>query len=169
MANKITEHRIIDTTKRSFIKYTGILDTDMANTVLVDVSSLAFSLNANGYIMQSNTHPKSSYSVTVKRVFGDVNVDGLLLLKWHGDSNTEFIVVGPGTMDIDLDKDGINAMIPNNEANTNGDILISTVGVTGSSSNNSFTIFLDIRKNNIDYDAGQTADPAAFNRGNRAP
>ena len=162
MANKFTEQRLIDSNKRTLIKLTGILDTEMNNVTVVDVSTLAFALNTSNQIMSSNTNPKSTYDVTVKRVIGDININGLLKLQWHGASNTEMLVLGPDTYDLDLDKDGINAVITNNETSSLGDILISTVGAT---SNNSYSIILDLRKNSRDYDAGQTRDPVAFNRG----
>jgi hypothetical protein len=160
MANQYTYQALIDTNKRALIKLTGIIDTEMTNVAVIDVSNLAFALNANGYIMTSNTDPKSSYNVTIKRFFGDININGLFKLQWEGTPNTDIFVLGPSYYDIDLEN-GINSVIKNNAANTNGDILISTVGATG---NNSFTIFLDIRKDSLDYDAGQTADPVAFNK-----
>jgi hypothetical protein len=161
MANVYTYQALIDTNKRALIKLTGQIDTEMSNVTSIDVSNLAFALNANGYIMTSNVDPKPSYNVTIKRFFGDVNVNGLFKLQWQGDSNNDILVLGPAYYDIDLEN-GINAVIGNNAANTNGDILISTVGATA---NNSYTIFIDLRKDSLDYDAGQTADPVAFNRG----
>ena len=57
---------------------------------------------------------------------------------------------------------GDGAVISNPEANATGNILISTANIgTG----NTFTLFVDLRKDSRDYDAGQTADPVAFNRG----
>lgn len=166
MANKITEHRLIDSNKRALIKITGVLDTNLANNVLIDVSTLAQALNATGQIMTANTNPRSRYDVTVKRVVGNVNLNGYVKLQWQGAANTEFLVLGPNYTDFDLDKDGINAVIPNNETSSNGDILISTQGVVGvGAGNNSFSLLLDLRKSADSYDSGQTADPAAFNRG----
>ncbi len=161
MANQYTYQALIDTNKRSLIKLTAVIDTEMSNVAVIDVSNLAFALNANGFIMSSNVNPKASYSVSIKRFFGDININGLLKLQWQGSSNTDILVLGPSYYDIDLEN-GINSVIKNNTANTNGDILISTVGAT---SNNSYTLFLDLRKDSKDYDAGQTADPVAFNRG----
>lgn len=166
MANKFTEHRIIDSNKRALIKLTGLLDTEISNNVLIDVSSLAFALNSNNFIMSSNVHQKSAYRISLKRIFGDINLPGYLTLQWHGDSNNVTVVLGPTFAELDLDKNGINAVIPNNAANTNGDLLISTVGVVA---NCSYTLFIDLRKDSADYDAGQTRDPIAFNRGRAAP
>ena len=55
---------------------------------------------------------------------------------------------------------GDGAVIPNPESNSNGQILISTSGLSPA---DLATIFVDLRKNPGDYDQGQTADPYAFN------
>lgn len=163
MANIIKEQRLVDTTKRSLLKYVFISDgTTEANTKLVDVSTLAFALDTSGGIMVNDANSKSKYTTTVKRIWGNYTGSGYVKLQWHGDSNTEICVFGDGSVDYDFDRRGTAAVIPNPEANSSGDILISTVGV---GSGNVFTLFVDIHKDNADYDAGQTADPAAFNAG----
>ena len=58
------------------------------------------------------------------------------------------------------------ATISNPEASSTGQILMTVVTP---SSADAATIFLDLRKDARDYDAGQTADPVAFNRGRAAP
>ena len=165
MANLIRQQNLIDSNKRALLKYVIISDgTQSANTVLVDASMLRFALNANGYIMTSNTHPKSNYKITVKRIFGSASLGSgaSLKLQWQGDSNSEIITIGTGSFDYSFDSVGDNAVIPNPEANATGDILISTKYLTA---NDVATFFIDLRKNSEDYDAGQTADPASFNKG----
>jgi len=160
MANLITEQRLIDSNKRALIKYVILSDgTQEANTRLLDASTLQFALNANGYIMQSNTHPKSSYRSTVRKIKAYSRTGGSFRLKWEGDANSEIITFGSGSVDFTFENDG--AIIPNPEANATGDILISTANLVFGDTT---TIFLDIRKESLDYDAGQTADPYAFNR-----
>ncbi len=160
MANTIREQKIIDTNKRALIKYVILSDgTQESNTVLVDASSLAYSLNANGYIMSSNTHPKSNYRTTVRKIKAYSKTAGSVRLKWQGDANSEIITFGSASVDLNFENDG--AVISNPEANATGDILISTLGLT---SGDCITLFLDLKKNSEDYDAGQTADPYAFNR-----
>ncbi len=160
MANIFTQQKLVDSNKRALIKLTGVIDgTAYANAIAVDVSTLAYALNANGYIMSSNTDPLSAYYVGLKRVWGDVNVSGTLKLQWSGDGNADIVIVGADAQSIDLG----GVAITNNVANTNGDILISTVG---QAANNSYTIFLDLVKIS-GYDFGQTADPKAFNWHNR--
>jgi hypothetical protein len=163
MANLLREHRIIDNNKRALIKYVFISDgTLSANATLVDVSTLRSALNANGYIMVANTHPKSTYRTTIRRIFASGKGNGALKLQWHGDSNSEIIVATTGTFDLDFESMGSGAVITNPEANSVGDILLSTVNIAAG---DIYTVLVDLRKDSSDYDAGQTADPAAFNSG----
>jgi len=162
MPNQYTEQRLIDSHRRTLIKITGFLDGNTAsNNTVVDVSTLAYALNANGFIMSANTHPKTNYRTTIKHIYGDINVPQYLSLKWKGDANSSIITLGPDRFDINMDGDGMTGVLNNPEANTNGDILLSTFGAT---TNSSYTIFIDLKKDARDFDAGQTADPAAFNR-----
>jgi len=164
MANKILQQRLADTNKRVLTKVVLISDsTNEANTVLIDVSSLKFALNANGYIMQSNTHPKSKYNTTIKNIIGNLKSNnGTLRLQWAGASNSEIIAVGNGRFDYDFEGMTSGGAIDNPEASSSGDILITTTGLVNG---DVATIIIDQRKDNNDFDAGQTADPYAFNRG----
>lgn len=166
MANLIREQRIVDNNKRALIKYVMTLDTAIANTTLVDVSTLNLALNTNGYIMASNTNPKNLYRTTIKRIFGSAKANAYIKLQWQGSTNSEIVTVNSGVFDYDFQSMGDGATIPNPEASSNGDILITVVTP---SSADAATIFLDLRKDSRDYDAGQTADPVAFNRGPAAP
>lgn len=162
MANLIRQQKIIDSNKRALVKYVIISDgTQNANTVFLDVSSLNFAMNANSQIMVGGADPKSTYRTTIKRVFGSLSSNvGQIRLKWHGDSNSEIIAVGSGSFDYDFQSMGDGATLSNPEANSSGDILLTTTGLaTGEAA----TLFLDIRKDGRDYDSGQTADPYAFN------
>lgn len=163
MANIIQEQRLVDSTKRALIKYVLISDgSNEANTTLVDVSSLAFALNANGYIMSSNTDIKSKYNTTIKRIYAAGAGAGTIRLQWQGASNSYIAAFGTGGIDIDFEARSEPTVIKNPETNSTGDILISTAGL---GSGTVYTILVDLRKDNKDFDAGQTADPAAFNSG----
>jgi len=162
MANVLKGQRIIDSNKRTLIKYVFLSDgTAEANTTLVDASSLAFALNTNGYIMSSNVDPKTSYRTTIKRIFGNAKVNSYISLQWAGTSNSEIVTIGSGSFDYDFQSMGDGAVIPMSSDATTGDILFS---INNNKNNDAFTIFLDLRKNNEDFDAGQTADPYAFNK-----
>lgn len=169
MPNIIKEHRLVDNNKRALLKYVFMSDgTQEANTVLVDVSSLRFALNTNGQIMTNNVNSRSSYSTAIKRITGNFTVTGnaYVKLQWHGATNSEIFVAGTGPADLNFDYNGDNAVISNNEASSNGDILISTSNVRAG---DVFTLLLDLKKSPSDYDQGQTADPTSFNRGPAAP
>lgn len=163
MANIIKEQRIIDNQKRALIKYVATLDTAIANTMLVDASNLRFALNANGYIMTSNTHIKSNYRTTIKRIYGQAKANAYVKLLWQGANNAaDIITINTGSFDYSFDSMGDGAVINNTDTTTNGAILITVVTP---SSADALTMFIDLRKDSRDYDAGQTADPVAFNQG----
>lgn len=163
MANLIREHRIIDSNKRALVKYVMILDSAVANTTLLDASTLQYALNTSGYIMSSNTNPKGIYRTTIKRIFGTAKVNAYIKLQWQANgSNSEIVTIPAGGFDFDFQSMGDGATIPNPEPNANGDILLTVVTP---SSADAVTLFLDIRKDARDYDSGQTADPVAFNMG----
>ena len=167
MANIITEQRLIDSTKRALIKYVITSDgTADANTKLVDVSTLAYALNANGYIMTANADPMGCYRTSVKRVFGygTSNVGGTIVLKWHANGqNNEIVGVGGGSFDYNFDAMGDGAVIsnPNADAATSGDILYSSSFGAGGV----LTLFIDLKKDNKHFSAGQHALPSDFNFG----
>lgn len=161
MANVIREQKLIDSNKRALVKYVILSDgTQESNTRLLDASSLAFALNATGVISQTNL--KSNYRTSIKKIKAYSKTAGSVRLKWEGDANSEIITFGSATVDFNFENDG--AVIANPEANATGDILISTLGLAAG---DTLTLFLDLRKDSLDYDAGQTADPYAFN--NKGP
>lgn len=163
MANLIREQRLIDSNKRALIKYVMLLDTAVANSTLVDASSLQFSLNTNGYIMSSNTDPLPNYRTSIKRIFGTAKVNTYIKLQWQANgSNSEIITIPSGGFDYDFQSMGDGATISNPEPASNGDILLTVVSP---SATDAVTLFIDLRKDGRDYDSGQTADPVAFNRG----
>ena len=158
MANVIREQKLIDSNKRSLVKYVILSDgTQESNTRLLDASSLAFALNATGVISQTDL--KSNYRTSIKKIKAYSKTAGSVRLKWEGDANSEIITFGSATVDFNFENDG--AVITNPESNATGDILISTLGLAAG---DAITLFLDLRKDSLDYDAGQTADPYAFNK-----
>lgn len=163
MANLITEQRIIDNNKRSLIKYVATLDTAVANNLLVNVSTLRFALNANSQISSTpDTDQKNLYRTTVKRIFGTAKANAYMKLTWQGANTADIVTIGDGNFDYDFQSMGDGAVIANPDAISNGDILLTVVTP---SSADMMTLFIDLRKDSRDYDAGQTADPVAFNIG----
>lgn len=163
MANVIQEQKLVDTNRRTVVKYVASVDTVSANNLLLDVSNLAYSLNANGKIMSSNTHPKSVYRNNIKRIWGQGHFKskGYVTLLWAGANTDSIISIGDGQFDYNFDAEGLTASIGIKDvANSTGDILYTTAGVAAG---DGFTLFVDLKKNGSDYDQGQTADPTAFN------
>jgi hypothetical protein len=166
MANKIVGQRLVDSTKRNLTKVILMSDgTQEANTRLIDVSTLSFALNTSGRIMTANVNPKTAYRTTIRRVFGNMkaNSAAAIRLQWEGTGNSEIVTSGAGSFDYNFENMGDGAVLFNPESGAvSGDILISTSNL---GAGDAITLFIDLRKDNQDYDAGQTADPYAFNRG----
>lgn len=171
MANTIREQKIVDNTKRALLKYVFLGDgTAETNTLLIDVSNLSNALNANGLLMVSNTHQKAAYKTKIKRIFGQAKVNSYITLAWSGlnatPGNVEIVSFGSGSFDYDFESMGDGATIANpnvnDTANCNGDIVFT---INGSRPNDVFTLFVDLRKDASDYNAGQINDPTAFNQG----
>lgn len=170
MANVIGQQNIVDTAKRSLLKFVYVSDGSAeSNTVLIDASVLAYAMNTNSKIMSGGTDRKSNYRTTIKRVAGtSQSNNGIVTLQWHGtgaQTNVAIITFGKSQRfeyDFQSMGDGATVSNPNNVANTTGNVMITTAGYI---SGETFTLFVDLRKNSADYDAGQTADPVAFNRG----
>lgn len=162
MANKILEQKIVDNNNRALIKYVILPDgTATANTILVDASSLAQAMNANSQLMVANTHPRATYRTTIKRIYGNAKANGYYSLQWHGTTNSEIITITSGIFDYNFDADGKSAAINNPEANPSGDILLSAFGPAAG---DAITLFIDLKKDAKDFNAGQLNDPTAFNR-----
>ena len=162
MANKIIVQRLADTTKRALSKVVLVSDgSNEANTMLIRASQLRYALNTSGKIMTSNVDMKAQYRTTIKRVMGNFkSVTGTIRLQWQGASNSEIVTMGDGNFDFNFENFIDGGSISNPETSSNGDILITTTGLTA---NDVATIFIDQRKDNGDFDAGQSADPYAFN------
>jgi hypothetical protein len=162
MANVIREQRLIDNQKRTLVKYVATLDTAVANTILLDVSSLRFALNTTGQIMTSNTNIKGNYRTTIKRIYGQAKANAYFKVLWQGSNTADIITINTGNFEYSFDSMGDGAVISNPETTSNGSILLNVVTP---SSADTLTLFIDLRKDSRDYDAGQTADPVAFNQG----
>lgn len=162
MANVIREQRLVDNQKRTLVKYVATLDTAAANTILLDTSSLRFALNTTGQIMTSNTNIKGNYRTTIKRIYGQAKANAYFKVLWQGSNTADIITINTGNFDYSFDSMGDGAVISNPETTSNGSILLNVVTP---SSADTLTLFIDLRKDSRDYDAGQTADPVAFNQG----
>lgn len=157
MATVITAQTLVDSNRRALIKYVGTGGGDAGS--LLDVSGLAYSLNTNGFIMTGNTDVRDVYRHSIKRIWGQgqMTQGKQVILKWGG-NNDQIVSFGDGQFDYNFDAEGLAAAIPLS-GNTSGDIVFtSTAGGT-----DSWTLFIDLKKDGRDFDQGQTADPTAFN------
>ena len=156
MATTLTKQTLVDTNRHAVIKIVGSGGTD-ANVSLVVAANLAYAINATGSVSTSN--PKRLNRVAIKRIWGQgqMTEGKSVILKWGG--NNEYIVsFGNGYFDYNFDVEGLSAAIPI-VGNTSGDIVYTSTAA----STDSWTLFIDLKKDGRDYDQGQTADPTAFN------
>lgn len=163
MANRVIDQKVIDTNKRSLLKYVIVSDgSATANSSLISFKDLAYAINATGEI--SSTNPKPSYGMTVKRIYGISNIQnagGYVLLSWLNDANSVIVATKSGNFDFNLvDVSADHAVIPSPAANTTG----LGYSIASPTSGDVITLFIELRKDSRDFDAGQTADPYAFNR-----
>jgi hypothetical protein len=166
MANIITQTKLVDSTNRALIRYHIMSDgTSEANTKILDVSGLAFSLNTSGRIMTGNTNAKDVYRTSIVRIFGSYAAKnkGHVDLKWettNGSNGTSsFVTFGEGFFDYNFTGMGHGDAVSTPPSNVNGDIIMDA----GLANLDHITIYLDLKKDNRDFDAGQTARPSDFN------
>lgn len=161
MATTLTKQTLVDTNRHSVIKVVGSGGTD-ANVSLVVAANLAYAINATGSV--STTNPKRLNRVAIKRIWGQGQMTGStnVTLKWGGNSNNDIVTFGNGPFDYNFDagSTGGTIEIPD-QANCTGDILFSSTA----GASDTWTLFIDLKKDGRDYDQGQARDPAAFNSG----
>ena len=161
MATVLTTQTLVDTNRHTVIKVVGVGGTD-ANVSLVKAANLAFAINATGQV--SSTNPKRLNRVAIKRVWGQGQMTAAkaVTLQWGGNSNSAIVTFGTGSFDYNFDSGSTPGTIEiPDQANCTGDIVFSsTAGTT-----DSWTIFIDLKKDGRDFDQGQARDPLAFNNG----
>ena len=161
MATVLTTQTLVDTNRHSVIKIVGVGGTD-ANVSLIRAANLAFAINATGQI--STLNPKRLNRVAIKRVWGQGQMTSStnVTLRWGGNSNSAIVTFGTGPFDYNFDSGSTQGTIEiPDTANCTGDIVFSsTAGAT-----DTWTLFIDLKKDGRDYDQGGTRDPLAFNNG----
>lgn len=164
-ANLASLQKLVDSNKRALVKFVYIAGSvNEANTIMLDPATLAYAKNANGYILGAGTDRRSNYRTTIKHIFGNfapANSYSRLIVGWQGDTNSAIIAEGGGRFDYGFEQMGDGAVIKNPEANATGNIILTTTNITPG---DTFTLFIDLRKDSYDFDAGQTADHYAFNK-----
>ena len=161
MATVLTTQTLVDTNRHTVIKVVGVGGTD-ANVSLIKASNLAYAINATGQV--SSTNPKRLNRVAIKRVWGQGQMTAAksVTLQWGGNSNSAIVTFGTGSFDYNFDASSTQGTIEiPDQANCTGDIVFSsTAGAT-----DTWTLFIDLKKDGRDYDQGQARDPLAFNNG----
>lgn len=159
MATVITTQRLVDTNRHAVIKVVGVGGSD-ANVSLIVAANLAYAINATGKI--STLNPKRLNRVAIKRIWGQgqMTAGKAVTLQWGGNSNSNIVTFGTGPFDYNFDMGSTAGTIEiPDPANCTGDIVFSsTAGAT-----DTWTMFIDIKKDGRDFDQGQARDPAAFN------
>ena len=166
MANSFTYQVIKDTTEHVVIKLTASFDGSgqESNTSRIQANSLYGALNANATpgLLSSGGSALAYYGLALNRLWYDCGSGGDVQLFWKANTNIPLIIMnGNG----EYDGMGNWTTIPNNAKGTagcNGDIGVVTRGMAA---NDSYTMVVELRKENEYYQRGQFNDPAAFNYG----
>jgi len=166
MSNIYTVEALKDTTEHVVVKLTGKFDGTGQESSSGRLAAWAFSgaLNANTVpgLLSDGGDKLPYYGLTIHRIWYDCSTDGDIELFWAADTpKTIAFLNGNG----EYDGAGNWITIPNSAkgtANCKGDIGITTRGMVA---NSSYTIIMELRKENQYYQRGQFNDPAAFNYG----
>jgi hypothetical protein len=171
MANVYGINVLKDDTQHAVIKLTARFDGtgQESNTARIVANTLSGALATNGFLV-ANVHGGSAnttlpyYGLAINRMWYDcsASANSDVELYWTATaSNTAFFMNGNG----EYDGAGNWITIPNPTAGapgSNGNIGITTRGMVNG---DSYTIILELRKDNAYYQRGQFNDPAAFNFG----
>lgn len=164
MANSFTYQVIKDTTEHVVIKLTAYFDGtgQESNSARIAANTLYGALNANATpgLLSSGGTALPYYGLQLNRLWYDCAAGGDVQLYWTATTPVTLMNLnGNG----EFDGMGNWTTIPNNAAGTtgcNGNIGVVTRGMAA---NDSYTMILELRKDNAYYQRGQFNDPAAFN------
>jgi len=174
MPNKFSYQVLKDDTQHAIIKLTGEFDgsggqeNNIARIAANTLYGALDSSKANLLSSAANTGPLSYYGLTIHRIWYDTDTaTGDVQLYWANTASASansgtpiFFMQGNG--EYDGNGNWITIKNPTITPNNNGDIAICTRGQVA---NASYTIVIEMRKDNAHYQRGQFNDPAAFNYG----
>ena len=168
MANSYTKQILKDTTEHVIVKLTGRFDgtgqEDNPNRIAANTFYGALNANSTPGLLSSGGSALPYYGLNVHRVWYDtINATASDVELYWNASNTVPLLFMSGNSE--YDGAGNWVTIPNAAKGTsgcNGDIGIRTRGMEA---NTSYTIVIEMRKENEYYQRGQFNDPAAFNYG----
>jgi len=168
MANRFSYQVLKDDTQHAVIKITGEFDGSGQenNVARIQANTLYGALNTTDTLLNVGGTAKSYYGLTVHRLWYDVDTSvGDVQLYWRNTASSDAgdgipIVFLQGNGEYDGNGNWITIKNPTVTGNNNGDIAIRS---RGQLANASYTIILELRKDNAHYQRGQFNDPAAFN------
>jgi hypothetical protein len=173
MANSYTSQIIKDTTEHVVIKLTASFDGtgQESNATRIVANTLYGAIATNGYLVANSNGGSANttlsyYGLALNRLWYDCGAGGDVTLVWGcgaDSANQKTLIAMNGNGE--FDGMGNWTTIPNNanpNANCKGDIGVITRGMAA---NDSYTMIVELRKNNAHYQRGQFNDPAAFNYG----
>jgi hypothetical protein len=175
MPNKFSYQVLKDDTQHAVIKLTGDFDGSGQenNVARIAANSLYGALDANNVplrsILSASNTAKPYYGLTINRLWYDTDTGaGDIQLYWSNTTSAQAnagvpIIFLQGNGEYDGNGNWITIRNPLITSNNNGDIAICTRGQTA---NASYTLIMELRKENEYYQRGQFNDPAAFNYGN---
>jgi hypothetical protein len=166
MSNVYTYQVIKDTTEKAVIKLTGKFDgsgqEDNANRISANTLYGALNSNTVPGLLSSGGSQLPFYGLSIFRVWYDcVNTGGSdVTLYWNANPTIDALIMS-GTYEYDGAANWVT--LPNQAKGTsqcNGNIGIRTRGMVA---NTSYTVIVELRKDNAYYQRGQFNDPGAFN------
>ena len=172
MANKYSHQILKDDTQHTIIKITGEFDgSGQENNVYrIQANTLYGALDANNVPLRSalsvSNTAKPYYGLTIHRLWYDSDTaTGDIQLYWSNTASSNAndgvpIMFLQGNGEYDGNGNWITIKNPTVGVNNNGDIAICTRGQVA---NASYTLIMELRKDNAHYQRGQFNDPAAFN------
>lgn len=163
MANTFTYQALVDSSKKAIIKITGTLTNtnETANVKIMgrNLSGALATDSNNNILVSAGGVPKTNYRYTVARVMGSVAIpNGYAQLNWDGATPGTMLNLS-GTFDYNLSQGGLGVLI-NNATTPNGNISMTTVGVSGDCA---YTLIFELHKDGLDFNMGQVQRPQDFN------
>jgi hypothetical protein len=169
MANAYGYQVLKDDTQHTIIKLTGKFDGtgQEANSVRIQANAISGALATNGFPVVNTAGYIANtalnyYGLALYRLWFDCTNSNAADVELYWNATTpQTIAILSGVGEYDGAGNWITiANATQGKPGSNGDIGITTRGMVA---NNSYTLILELRKQNEYYSRGQFRDPAAFN------
>jgi hypothetical protein len=169
MANSYGYQILKDDTQHTIIKLTGKFDGtgQEANNYRISANSFSGALATNGFPVVNNAGYIANtainyYGLALYRLWFDCTNSNAADVEVFWNATTpQTIAILSGVGEYDGAGNWITISNPTQgKPGSNGDIGITTRGMVA---NNSYTLIMELRKQNEYYSRGQFRDPAAFN------